>query len=77
MAKPRNMHTIDRGVRLVIGLLCVYIGLIDSSLIANRIVAVIVGIFGIVNIYAFFTARCPVYAATGFSTCTRPKPTPK
>lgn len=68
MQKAPNMHLVDRFVRLVVGLICVYIGFIDLTLIASRPVAIVVGIFGVVNLWAFFTARCPVYAAAGFST---------
>jgi len=68
MSKTPNMHQIDRGVRLIVGLICVYIGFIDTSLISSRVLAILVGIFGAVNIWAFLTSRCPVYSAAGFST---------
>lgn len=68
MEKSRNMHIIDRYVRLTIGITCIYIGFIDTSLITNRIVAGLIGVFGVTNLWAFYTARCPVYAMTGFTT---------
>lgn len=68
MEKSRNMHTIDRYVRLTIGITCIYIGFIDTSLIANRVVAALIGVFGMTNLWAFYSARCPVYAMTGFTT---------
>ncbi len=77
MKKSRNMHTLDRYVRLTIGVTCIYIGFIDTSLIANRIVAALVGVFGVTNLWAFYTARCPVYAMTGFSTLCSAKPASK
>lgn len=73
MSKEPNLHTIDRAVRFIIGVGCTYIGFIDTSLIANRMVAVIVGIFGIANLWAFATRRCPVYTVAGFSTVAKPK----
>jgi hypothetical protein len=71
MKKGPNMHSIDRTVRLIIGLICSYVGFIDTSLISNRSVAILVGIFGIANIWAFLTSRCPVYSAVGFSTANK------
>lgn len=68
MSLKRNLHNFDRLVRLALGVGCTYIGFIDTSLIGNDLVAIPVGIFGVINIFAFFTAHCPVYAATGFST---------
>ena len=75
MKKEPNMHQIDRVVRLIVGLICVYIGFLDLSLIQNRLVAVVVGIFGVVNLWAFITSRCPVYSAAGFSTADKPEAT--
>ena len=71
MTKPTNMHQIDRIVRLIVGLACVYVGFVDTSLIPSRIVAILVGIFGIANIWAFITSRCPVYSVAGFSTASK------
>lgn len=68
MSKPTNMHPIDRTVRLIVGLVCVYTGFIDVNLISSRPVAILVGVFGVVNLWAFISSRCPVYTAAGFST---------
>lgn len=70
MGKGPNMHTIDRFVRLIIGVICVYIGFVDTSLISSQPVSIVVGVFGAVNIWAFITTRCPVYTMAGFSTAT-------
>jgi len=75
MKKGPNMHPIDRVVRLIVGVICVYIGFIDFNLISSRPVAILVGVFGVVNLWAFVTTRCPVYSAAGFSTADKPKAT--
>jgi hypothetical protein len=75
MQKGPNMHTIDRVVRLIVGLICVYIGFIDLSLISSRPVAILVGVFGVVNLWAFITTRCPVYSVAGFSTAAKTEET--
>lgn len=49
--KP-NLHNLDRLVRIIIGIACIYIGFVDSSFIVNPMVSILVGIFGIVNIFA-------------------------
>ncbi len=72
MKKEPNLHKIDRIMRGIIGLGCIYIGFIDTSLITNRVVAILMGVFGIVNLWAFATHRCPVYTAAGFSTVVKP-----
>jgi len=68
MLFKRNLHTIDRIARLVIGVVCVYVGFINTSIIDNTLVSTLVGIFGIVNIFAGFVSACPVYSLVGFST---------
>ena len=68
MKIKRNLHNIDRIARLVIGVVCIYVGFIDTSIIGNSLVSTLVGIFGIVNIYAGLVASCPVYSLTGLST---------
>ena len=75
MKKGPNMHSIDRVVRLIVGLICVYIGFIDLSLISSRPVAILVGVFGVINLWAFITTRCPVYSVAGFSTATKTEET--
>ena len=71
MKKNPNMHSIDRVVRLIIGIVCVYTGFVDAELISSQPVAILVGVFGAVNIWAFLTTRCPVYSMAGFSTADR------
>ena len=73
MKKEPNMHSIDRVVRLIIGVICVYIGFIDTNLISSRPVGLLVGAFGVVNLWAFMTTRCPVYSIAGFSTVSKPQ----
>jgi len=71
----KNLCMIDRIARLSIGIACVYIGFIDTTLIANNIASFLIGIFGAVNLFAFVTSFCPVYAITGLSTIKKPVPT--
>lgn len=68
MLFKRNLHTIDRIARVLIGIGCIYLGFFNTSIIDNAIVNLLVGIFGIVNIFAGFISACPIYSLVGFST---------
>lgn len=64
----KNMHTIDRAIRVVLGLLLVWIGFIDQGMISNQLIAWAIGLFGIVNLVSAAAAFCPIYFMAGFST---------
>jgi len=68
MAIKRNLHTIDIVVRTVIGAALVYICFIDTTYIANDVVRWLLGIFGVVNLFAAAFRTCPIYALAGIST---------
>lgn len=63
-----NMHTIDRVLRIVIGIGCIYVGFIDWGLIPNAVISVLVGIFGVVNLGSAAVGHCPVYRLGGIRT---------
>jgi len=65
----RNLHNLDRLVRVVIGIGCVYVGFVDTSIISNNVVSMLVGAFGVVNIIAAAFSHCPIYNLAGLSTC--------
>jgi len=64
----RNLHTFDRFLRVVVGVVCVYFGFIDSSYISQNTVATLIGIIGVTNLFAAVSGFCPLYKATGLST---------
>lgn len=68
MFKP-NLHYLDRLVRVVIGIACIYVGFVDTSIISNSLISTLVGIFGIINLIAAAMAHCPIYHLVGISTC--------
>jgi len=70
----RNLHNLDRLVRVVIGVGCIYVGFFDTGFISNTVVSMLVGAFGVVNIIAAALSHCPVYNLAGLSTCsTKPE----
>lgn len=68
MTFQRNLHNIDIAIRLILGIALIYIGFIDTSIVANGIIRILLGVFGIVNIIAALMRHCPVYKLAGLST---------
>ena len=68
MFLKRNLHILDRLLRLTVGSICLYFGLYDTSYIQQQVIIVVISIFGIVNLFAAITAYCPLYGITGLST---------
>ena len=64
----RNMNRIDQMARLVVGLASIYFGFIDNSFIAEPVIAICLGIFGIINLFSVATLHCPVYHMAGINT---------
>lgn len=68
MKLKRNLHDYDRLIRVTIGAVCTYFGFIDTSYISQDIVALLIGLLGVVNLGAAILAYCPLYGLTGLST---------
>ena len=68
MKIKRNMGWIDLTVRLVVGIASIYFGFIDSSSIAEPVIAICLGIFGIMNLLSVAMRFCPLYVMAGIST---------
>lgn len=64
----RNLNTLDRVFRMLVGVGCIYLGFVDTSLIENPVITTLVGAFGIINVIAAIFSYCPVYGLTGIST---------
>lgn len=70
-ALPRNLHVLDIAARTLTGLALVYVGFIDTGLIANTVVRVLLGAFGVVNLVAAALRHCPIYGLARISTYRR------
>lgn len=64
----KNMHVIDRSIRVVLGIFLIWIGFIDQSVISNFLISWALGIFGLVNFVSATVAFCPIYFIVGLST---------
>lgn len=63
-----NVGRFDQILRIGIGLLLIWIGFVDETLIADRTIASLVGIFGVLNLVAALVRVCPVYTIAGINT---------
>lgn len=70
----RNINYFDQFLRTLAALACIYFGLIDSTYIEDSLLAMGVGIFGILNLIAACIGWCPVYTIAGISSY-KPKDT--
>lgn len=68
MAKKKNMGTIDRTLRIIIGSLFIYLGIFDTAIISNQIVHYFITVLGIVNITTAAIGFCPMYLLARIST---------
>ena len=63
-----NVGRLDQVLRIGIGLVLVWIGFFDTSLIDDRLIAGLVGVFGLLNILAAVLRVCPFYNLAGINT---------
>lgn len=62
----RNEGTLDRAIRLIIGLVLLYVALFTGTAAA---LAVLLGVVGAVLVLTAAVGFCPLYAALGIRTC--------
>lgn len=67
--KYRNAGKLDRLLRTIIGIVLIYFGFINTGLIGQLVLTVLIGIFGIINLVVAVTGVCPVYTMAGINTC--------
>lgn len=63
-----NVGRLDQILRIGIGLVLIWFGFIDDSLISDRLIAALIGILGALNTLAAVLRVCPVYTVTGINT---------
>ena len=57
----KNMHNIDRVIRVVIGIILIYFGFIETDWVSSNIIPVLVGVLGIANLFFAISGFCPLY----------------
>lgn len=68
MMAKKNMCTLDRIIRVFLSLACIYVGFVDTTIINEPILAMIIGGFGAFNLAVIAIGICPVYYLAGIST---------
>lgn len=63
-----NLGGLDRALRSGIGLLMVYLGFINETLITDTIAGVALGVFGTIIMLSAIVCNCPLYLLAGFNT---------
>lgn len=63
-----NVGTVDRVVRVIIGIICAYLALVPTPVLANEVLRVFIGLFGAVNLITGLLGWCPMYAIANMST---------
>lgn len=64
----KNMGQIDRLIRIITGLVMMYLGFINQEVIGDLTINIIVGVFGIISIAFAYIAFCPIYTLGNIST---------
>lgn len=68
MTLRKNMGTIDRLFRIVVGGLLIYIGFVDQGLIASETLRYTLGILGLLNAASAAAGFCPLYIFANIDT---------
>lgn len=63
-----NVGRFDQILRIGIGAVLIWAGFVDTDLIGDRLVAALVGLFGLLNLIAAVVRVCPVYTIAGINT---------
>ncbi|MFM2004348.1 MAG: hypothetical protein RLZZ09_3 [Pseudomonadota bacterium] len=65
----RNLGGWDRGIRLLVGFLLIYLGIFRRDWLGDPVVIGLVIFFGTMNTISAIIGWCPPYSLIGFSTC--------
>lgn len=64
----RNIGTVDMAIRLVLGIVLVYIGFFENSIVSSGLPKTIIAVFAFVPLLTGLARFCPLYALIGAST---------
>ena len=64
----RNLGTPDRIARALVGIILIYIGFIDQTLITSQVLRILIGLFGALNLFGGIVSFCPLYRLADINT---------
>jgi hypothetical protein len=68
----RNVGMADMAVRVIAGLVLLYLGFVDNPVVSEGLPKTIIGFFALVPILTGALRWCPLYSLVGMSTCPSP-----
>lgn len=68
MSKKRNMSTLDRGFRTIMGLSLIYLGVDSDILTSDLLSRLLLAAVGIFTLISGITGYCSIYNLAGFGT---------
>lgn len=69
MPMSRNMHLVDRLVRIVLGLGLGYICIMDQTILDDVVFNSVLAVLAVINVVSGIVGYCPVYQVAGISGC--------
>lgn len=72
MALCKNVGSVDRGVRAVIGIVAIVLALTWFHVMDGGLAGVIAGAVGVIMLLTAAIGMCPLYLPMKFSTCKAP-----
>ncbi|MDZ7660809.1 DUF2892 domain-containing protein [Thiohalophilus sp.] len=63
-----DMGYLDRFLRMIAGLILIYVGFITPQLVGNAMINLLPGLLGILNLASALTAFCPLYSPANIRT---------
>ena len=69
MAIKKNVGLADRILRLGAGLMMIYFGFINATIIPDQIAALLLGLLGVIFLLTAVFSVCPFYNVIGINTC--------
>jgi len=69
MTIKKNVGLADRILRFGAGLMMIYFGFINTTIIADQVAALLLGILGIIFLLTAVFSICPFYNLIGLNTC--------
>ena len=70
----RNEGTVDRIIRIIVGIALLYLGFVDKQWITGTS-SIVIGIIGLIPLVTGIVGICPLYKVFGIRTCKAPEET--
>ena len=64
----RNEGTVDRVIRVIVGIVLLYVGFVDKQWVTGT-ASIIIGIVGLIPLITGIVGFCPLYRVLGIRTC--------